>query len=382
MPGASPERLLLVRLSAMGDVLQTLPALLRLRAALPDAQIGWAVERRFAGLVEGHPAIDRLFVLERRKGAGLLPNARALRALRRELRAWAPDVAIDLQGNLRGALVARASGAPRRIALPAGEAREGAHRFATECVPPAGDPREHRADRALRLVAPLLHAGAPVPPPGTALLPPLAESARTVVRTALSAMEGLGAAGGVDAAGGLRATGSLGSAARPFVLFVAGTSDFGAFKRWPAERFGALATRLAHDANLPVLVSYGPGQEELAAEIAAASGGAARLAPVTSSLAELRALLEEAALVVGADSGPVVLAGMADRPTVALFGPKDPLVYSPRGAAVAAVWKGVYCSPCRLRRCDDPICMTELDEDEVWEGARRAIAAADASVSR
>ena len=336
------ERILIVRLSALGDVLQTLQALAALRAARPQAALGWAVERRFADVLAGHPDIDRLFVLERRPGGGVAANARAFLRLRRELRAWRPDVAVDAQGNLRGAAVARLSGAPRRIGLPRGEAREGAAHLAGETVPGAPHDREHRADRALRLVRPLLAGASDAP---EARLPAVPPAATAVVGAALA---------------------ELGLAGRPFALLVAGTSDFGAFKRWPAARFAALAERLLGERGLPVLIGWGPGQEDLAREIAAASRGAARPAPATSSLAELRALLEAAALVVGADSGPVVLAGVAGRPTVALFGPKDPAVYAPRGARTHVVWKGAYCSPCVLRRCGDPVCMTDLTPDDAW----------------
>ena len=336
----------------MGDVLQTLPALATLRAARPDAEIGWAVERRFAGLLEGHPEIDRLFVFERRKGAGLLANASALRHLRTALRAWAPDVAIDAQSNLRGAVVTRMSGAPRRIALPPSEAREGSERLSTEYVPASSDPREHRAARALRLVAPLSDGRVAATP----RLPPIADTARAAVRAALAAAPA--------------------TRAGPFALLVAGTSDFGAFKRWPPEHFGALAARLRDEHGIPVLVSWGPGQLPLAEAIANASEGAAIPAPATSSLAELRALLEAAALVIGADSGPVVLAGTAGRPTVALFGPKDPAVYAPPGTTTSVAWKGAYCSPCALRRCDDPICMTQMTADDAWPAVAAALARA------
>jgi ADP-heptose:LPS heptosyltransferase len=341
--GHSRERILLVRLSAMGDVLQALPALAALRAARPAAEIGWAVERRFADVLVGHAAIDRLFVWERRKGGGLLRNVAALARLRRELRAWSPGIAVDLQGNLRGALVTRLSGAPRRISLSSRETQEHADWAASETVPPSEDAREHRGRRAFRLVAPLLDS-APAPTPAS-VLAPVPEEARDRVRAALA---------------------ERGLAERPFALFIAGTSDFGAFKRWPPERFGRLAQRLVAERDLPVLVSWGPGQRHLAGAIEEASQGAAHPAPATSSLSELQALLESAALVVGADSGPVVMAGAAGRPTVALFGPKDPAVYAPPGPRTAVAWKGVFCSPCTLRRCDDPICMTQLTADEVW----------------
>ncbi len=333
------ERILLVRLSALGDVVQSLAALAALRAARPESEIGWLVEDRHGGVLRGHPQIDRIFTFERQKGA-----LGAAWRVRGEVRAWRPDVAIDLQGNLKSAILTRLTGAPRRIGLPRGEAREGAHRFATDTVPPGPD-REHRADRALRLVAPLgAVPGAPVVPPR------ISDEAIAAMSSALAA---------------------LGMTRGGYALLVPGTSDFGAFKRWSPTRFGELAARLRAERGLPSLVSFGPGQRGLAEAAVAASFGAARLAPETKGLDELLALLRDAALVVGADSGPVALASVLGTRTVALFGPKDPAVYAPRGPRTEVVWKQVYCSPCKLRRCGDPICMTTMETGEAWQGVER-----------
>jgi lipopolysaccharide heptosyltransferase I len=338
----TPERILLVRLSALGDVVQSLPALAALRAARPTAEIGWLVEDRNAAVLRGHPDVDRLFVFRRgRIRSGEQSALGVGAALRRELRAWSPDTAVDLQGNLKSAMLTRLSGARRRIGLPPGEAREKAHWFATELVAP-GAAREHRADRALRLVAPL---GAS--PDAQGRLPPVSEEDRTAVDAGLE---------------------SLGLRAAEYVVLVPGTSDFGAFKRWPVARFGDLARHLAGN-GLAVLVAYGPGQKELADGVVKAAAGAARLAPETATLPQLVELMARSRLVVGADSGPVLLASFAGTPTVALFGPKDPGIYAPRGARTRTVRKGVYCSPCSLRRCGDPICMTTLWTGEVADVA-------------
>ena len=346
---AGPERILLVRLSALGDVAQCLPALASLRASRPDAQIGWLVEDRNAGLLERHPHVDRLFVFGRRAAAaGAMAGLREVRRLRAELRAWRADVAVDLQGNLKSGFLTRLSGARRRIGLPHGEAREGAHLFVTETVP-AATGAEHRAERAMRLVRAV---GATTAAP--AALPEIAALARTNVGAALAA---------------------LGVERGRYVLLVPGTSDFGAFKRWPAARFGQLAARLRRERGLPVLVAWGPGQRELAEGVVQAAEGAARLAPATSGLHELLALLSGAAAVIGADSGPLALSSIAGVPSVVLFGPKDPAVYAPRGPATEVVWKRVYCSPCVLRQGGDPICMTTM---EVGEGGPAVQSALDA----
>jgi ADP-heptose:LPS heptosyltransferase len=161
-----------------------------------------------------------------------------------------------------------------------------------------------------------------------------------------------------------------------------GVSGFGTLKRWPAERYAVLARRLKEVRGIPVLLTAGPGEEALAEQVAAASGGAARSAPGTRNLAELGAILARAAVVVGADTGPIHLAALLGVPTVALFGPKDPAVYAPRGARVRVVWKQVWCSPCGLRRCGDPVCMTEMGVEEVLSCVEAALGEAPAIPAR
>ena len=349
------ERILLVRLSAIGDVLQCLPALADLRAARPGDEVHWLVEDRCASALRGHPMLDSVVVYERRaiqhdlRRPWLWPRA-LLRVLRflRALRAVRPTVSVDLQGNLKGAVLSRLSGAPRRIGLARGHGgREKAHWFATERValPP---PPVHRADRARALLAPL---GAK-PAAGAAAVAGVAEAGPGIEKW-------LGDAGLEPGA---------------FAVLHPGSSGFAAMKRWPAERFGELARTLRDRRGLPVLVTAGPGEEALAEEVAALSCGAARRGPETKSLADLGALLQRAAVVVGADTGPVHMAAVLGAPTVALFGPKDPGVYGPRGARTRVVWKRIWCSPCLLRRCGDPVCMTGMRLDEVLPAVEEALA--------
>jgi ADP-heptose:LPS heptosyltransferase len=349
------ERILLVRLSAVGDVLQCLHALADLRASRPDASLHWLVEDRCAAALEGHPHLDGVVAFGRRefrrevRRPWLWPRALArLLRLRRRLREVAPAVAVDLQGNLKGALLARLSGAPRRIGLARGHgAKEGSHRFATETVtlPP---PPVHRADRARALLAPLGLR------PGT----------------------GTASVAGVEGEGAWAEAWLLeqGLSAGGFAVLHPGVSGFGDLKRWPAERWAALARALRDGRGLPTVLTAGPGEEALAGEVASLSGGAARRGPPTATLARLGALLRRAAVVAGSDTGPVHLAAVLGVPTVALFGPKDPAVYAPRGPRARVVWKQVWCSPCRLRRCGDPACMTGMRLEEVLPAVEGALA--------
>ena len=148
-----------------------------------------------------------------------------------------------------------------------------------------------------------------------------------------------------------------------------GTSGFGAFKRWPPERFGALARALLDD-GLAVALTHGPGEAELAEAVSAETGGRAVPLP-TPDLVVLAEVLRRARVFAGGDTGPLHLAGLVGTPQVALFGPKDPTVYGPFPAAEdrvrVLVRDDVACRPCRLRRCDDPLCMRRIDPVDVHE---------------
>ena len=310
---AVPQRILLIRLSAIGDVINTLPALSALRAHLPEAHLGFVVEDRARDLLVGHPHVNEVFVFPRQRWRAYLRSGRprALGFLRREvggyvrqLRAARFDVTLDFQGNLKGAVHALASGAPRRIGFARGASRELAHCFANErVVPPLNRP--HRVEKFASLLGPL-----GVATPILAYTLPESSDARARALEFLS---------------------RSGLARERFVVVHPGTSDRGAHKRWPPERFAELAGRIVSELGAAVIVSHGPAEERLARDIVAAARGAALRAPSGGSLLELAETLRRAAAFVSADTGPMHLAAACGTPCVALFGPKDPAVYRPYG---------------------------------------------------
>jgi ADP-heptose:LPS heptosyltransferase len=309
------QRILLIRLSAVGDVINTLPALSLLRKALPQAHLAFLVEDRARELLIGHPLLDAVYVFPRRQWRDLLrsPDPRSWRSLRseassyaRELREAHFDVTLDFQGNLKGALHARLSGAPRRIGFARGHGREMSHWFATEHVEPPAD-RPHRVDKFVALLGPLGIDGAN--DEREFVLPPAPGACARI--TAFLAAARLGR--------------------RALVSMHPGTSARGRGKRWPAERFGALAAQIADEAD--TVVTWGPGEQDLADAVVAASGrpDAVRAGPAGLSLLELAELVRVAAVFVSADTGPMHLAAACGTRCVALFGPKDPAVYQPYG---------------------------------------------------
>jgi len=310
------ERVLIIRLGAMGDVVRTLPALRAIRHRLPRAQISWLVEEGSRPLLEGHPDLDQVITLPRRnldrellvpwklhRGLGRLVG------LGRRLRAEKFDAVFDLHGLLKSGLLCRASGAPVRYGFPRELSREGNHHFLTHPlpVPPGVKNRVERLSHMLRA------AGIePRPEAGAGIFPD--DEARQAVDDFLARQAPQTAPGG----------------SRGLVVIAAGSSELQAFKRWPTERFARLAADLASRQPLEVVLAWGPGEEPMARAVLEQSGPAPRvhLAP-SLKLMELAALLARCHLFIGGDSGPMHLAAAMGTAVVGIFGPTDPELNRP-----------------------------------------------------
>ncbi len=324
-PLPAGAHVLVVRLSALGDVLFALETVAALRAERPDVRIDFLVEDRFAGVLSGHPDLAAVRTLPRRGGVGRL---RALWALFRGPRY---DAVLDVHGLLKSALPARLVRTRRRIGFAPPLAKEGAHRLYTETVT-APRPTPHRAEQGLHVLRALG-------------LPGAARQAR------LAAAEPPQELDGGDG---------------PLVVLHPGTSAFAAFKRWPVERFAALAGRLQH-AGIRVAVSFGPGEQDMAAVIRASAPASIPLDGGALGLLRLAAAYRTADVVVAADTGPLHIAAAAGARVLALFGPKDTNLYGPRdhGAGHRILFHDVPCRPCRRRRCASPQCILGVDVDRV-----------------
>ncbi|HEX7900033.1 MAG TPA: glycosyltransferase family 9 protein [Planctomycetota bacterium] len=310
----SPKRILCIRLSAVGDVINTLPALEALRRGRPDAFIGFVVEDRAHDLITNHPCVDRVHLYRRKRWSRWLRQPihwpklyEEFSAFLWEIRREKYEVALNFQSNLKGALHALLSGAPTRVGFSKDHCKENSHLFANRLVTPSDDPI-NRVEKFLSMAS---AAGAA--PNGAAYKLPSTRDAGSRVDAWLAA-ENL-----VD-----------------YVAIHPGTSDFGALKRWPPERFGAVAAGL----GLPCVITWGPGEKPIAEAVAAASGGHARVAMETRSILELAELIRRARLYVGCDSGPLHLSSAVGTPSVALFGPKDPRTYGPYNPRHRVVMKG------------------------------------------
>ncbi|HWX90998.1 MAG TPA: glycosyltransferase family 9 protein [Terriglobales bacterium] len=350
---ATFQRILIVRLSSMGDVIHTLRAAATLRAACPHATIGWLIEERWAELLctlptprsgrrsPQRPLVDLIHTVNlKRWRSSLLSNQtwERIAAGLSDLRAVRYDVAIDLQGAIRSAILARWSGAP--VVYGAAQPRENlASMGYTRKVIPGGT---HVIEQYAGVAEALIGRAVPMP---SAVFPcdPLAEAA-------------------VDRR--LRQAGITG-----FAILNPG-AGWGA-KQWPAGRYGEVAKVLAQS-GLKSIINFGPGEEALARAAESASDHTAEA--MTFSVGELIALTRRARLFIGGDTGPMHLAAALGVPVVAIFGPTDPARNGPFATRKIVLRHPKSPNTLTHRAQPDPGIL-EITADEVVAAARQLLGA-------
>jgi heptosyltransferase-1 len=336
-------RILIVKLGSIGDIIHTLPSLAAIRRALPQANISWVVERSSAEILRDNPLLDRLIEVDTKALRRGLMSGETLRAPRqqlRRLRASAFDLALDFQGLLKSASIARLSGARRVYGFSRDGLREPPSRLllsSTVSVPK----QTHVIRKGLGLVAGAL--GITVPTAARDFEFPIATNGA-------NQLEADEAAAGTDG---------------NYVILNPGGGW--PTKLWSAEKFGSLADELWSHYCLSSLVAHGPGEVELAERVLQASrSGKARA--VSLSLKGFYALVKEAQVYVGGDTGPTHLAVAAGAPVVGLFGPTEWWRNgSPRDEDICVERNDIGCrTDCHRRSCSQWICM-DIDVERVFQ---------------
>lgn len=322
-------KFLVIKPSSLGDVVHSLPFLYSIKRCFPGSVVQWVIADSFAGLLEGHPLIEKLWVINKddwKKPIRILKSLKEFRALSAGLKAEGFDMVFDLQGLLRSALIAKATGCLRRVGFA--EAREGGRLFYTHRV--RGGRGVHAVERYLRMAE---HVGcvaeAEFPLPKLKGYNPLFKDYAAMV---------------------------------PGARWPS--------KRWSAERFGELARRLPGES----VILGGRNDVGLAEEVLKAAGGRAVSLAGKSSLKELVEIIRYASLVVTNDSGPMHIAAALGVPVVAIFGPTDPALTGPYGKGVKVIVREqAECSPCRKRQCKDARCMGAITVDKVLSRIEKAL---------
>jgi lipopolysaccharide heptosyltransferase I len=341
------KNILIVRLSAAGDVLHAMPAAAAIKKAFPDCRMSWAVEPLSAPLVRAFHAVDEVIALDRKalnreakNPLKSLAAAKRIALFMRDLKKRRFDLAVDFQGNLRSATITFLSGAKVRLGFSPGAVREFLPFAYTRAVP--AERGIHKIEKDFLLAEAVGAAGKPEPP---GILFPLGEPE---LESFISSVFQSG----------------------PVAVLHPGVSRFGAFKAWPIEKYAALGDKLADGLGLKVVFTYGPGEEEGAAAAKEKMKHAAFLSVPTRTIADLGRILTKASLFIGADTGPLHLANAIGIPTVGIYGPKNPSVYGPYFEPKAVVCSAAPCAPCEKRKCDEAICMDGIGVEDVFAAAK------------
>jgi heptosyltransferase I len=350
------DKLLILRLSAVGDVLRTLPAVKALKEHFPSSHITWVVEDQAKTLLESQPEIDRVILFPRKRWESGIKSPKGIWRTIGEVVRFILDLrkekygaVFDFHGILKSGLLSYLSGSPKRIGFGRHFTKEGNFLFSNIRVR-LPQKRISRYQRNLALLRGIgleleaiehrLHI-----PPGD----------REYVDSFFSAVPGQ-----------LR---------RPLIAIHPGTSSKTPYKRWAADRYAELADRLIRDLNATVILTWGPEEREWAEEIRGTMKEPSMLSPRTETLTQLGEVFRRCDLYIGGDTGPMHIASLVGTAVVVIYGPTDPVVNEPLGR-YGKVRKAVGCNPCRKRSCQELRCLKAVTPEAVLKAAKEVLSAA------
>ena len=336
---------MIVKLSAIGDVIHTLPSLSALRKLYPLSHITWVVEEAAADIVNGHPDVDETLVFRRKRWICFLGRGRQLRTCLREMRAFLKslrsrdyDLVIDFHGLFKSALVVFLSRGKRRLGYDSMQELSGF--FLNEKV--HEDMKKHAVERYLDLVN---HLGAPESEPEFFIATGREDEKRTDLL-----LESFGLADD-----------------EPFIAV--NPVAFWETKLWADEKFARLCDRLRRELKYKVVFTGGSSDGSIAHIQSFMLQPSINLGGRTS-LKDLACIFRRAALLVTTDSGPMHLAAAVKTPVVALFGPTSPARTGPYGAGHTVIRTDISCSPCYRKKCNSKECMEKISDETVFQAVK------------
>lgn len=344
-----PDSILIVKLSAIGDVVHSLPLLEVLKDNFPHTRIDWLVEEDASQILEGHPAIDNMIVSRRKswqKGVLKLAECGAvvkevIRFLR-EVRAEKYDLVIDLQGLLKSGLLTGLSRGRRKIGMAG--AREGGWLFLNERPVPV-DYEQHAIDRYLNLAE---YLECNVSSRNGHI--PIFESDKRVINQQLN---------------------TDGPLKKPLVAINPMAKWH--TKLWEPERFAALADRVRDNLSCEIIFTGSRHDWAIIEEISNMMKKRPLNLAGRTSLKELAYLYKKCKAFVTTDTGPMHIAAAMGCRVVALFGPTAPWRTGPYGQGHKVIRTGIECSPCFKKRCDSMACMKEITVESVFGAVEEII---------
>lgn len=375
-------KILIIKLSAIGDVVQTLPALEAIKGIYPTSEITWVVEEAAAGILDGHQLVHRVLISRRKSWIRMLKTPftfftgiKRILAFLHELRSTRYDIAIDFQGLLKSGILIGLARAHRKIGFD--RTREFSYLFLNEKLP-AYDKEKHALERYLDVAR---YLGA-VNPSSACVLP--MEREVSVVKKRLRKMfqnsedpstnplpggervhQVSSPLGGEEQGQGDCGARSAGEgSALPFLVVINPIARWKT-KLWPEQKFAELADRLIQEQKAVVIFTGSSDDRMVVKRIAAMMRQKAENWAGETTLKELAALASLSNLFITTDTGPMHMAAAAGAKVLALFGPTAPWRTGPHGESHIVVRNGLQCSPCFQRECKDIQCMEAITVDEV-----------------
>lgn len=348
------KRFLILRLSAVGDVIRTLPAVKLIKVYYPESSITWIAEEASKSLIDTQPEIDEVILFPRRRWKeGIKSLKYFVRTLIEvykfilDIRKKKFDIVLDFHGILKSGIISFISGAPRRIGFNKPSSKELNYLFSNIKVR-LKDERISRIKKnfallnALGLRVDSFNTNLYIPPEDQKYIESFFKSLRLELK-------------------------------RPIIVIHPGTSQKTMYKRWDKNNYSQLSDRLIRELKATVIFTWGEDELELIEEIRTNMRETSVLGPRTESLTMLAEVFRRSDLYIGGDTGPMHIASLVGTPVVVIYGPTDPIVNEPIGYH-KKVLKEVGCNPCRKRSCKELICLKNIEVEDVFQAAKEILA--------
>ncbi len=346
-------KILVLRLSAVGDVIRTLPAVKALKDRSPSSSITWIVEEPSQALLESQPEVDEVILFPRKRWTrgiksltGIWRTVGEVRGFVKDLRKRGFDVALDFHGILKSGLLSYLSGSPQRVGYDRRSTKEGNFLFSNIKVVLPGC-KISRFERNLALIR-----GMGVEAKESEYRLHIPSQDREYVE---SFFRGISA-----------------SLHRPLIAIHPGTSQKAVFKRWMPDQYARLSDQLIQDLHATVLFTWGDEELDWVEGIRNQMKEPSLLAPKTESLTQLGEVYRNCDLYIGGDTGPMHVASLIGIPAVVIYGPSDPVENEPIGRHIK-VRKEVGCNPCHEYSCKKLVCIKAISADQVFVATKEIL---------
>jgi len=347
------QKILILRLSAVGDVIRTLPAVKALKQYYPYSSITWVVEEPSQALLESQPEVDEVILFPRKRWVDGIKSARRIwRTIAElwkfvlDLRRRGFDVALDFHGILKSGLLSFFSGSPKRIGFDRRSSKECNFLFSNVKVKLP----EERVSRFQKNFALLRGLELEVKSFFPKLHIPVEdkEYVASMFHPYFTSLQ------------------------RPFIAIHPGTSQKTFYKRWSPLQYAQLADRLIRELRATVIFTWGADELTWVEGIQKEMKESSVLSPQTKSLTQLGEVYRHCDLYIGGDTGPMHIASFMGIPVIVIYGPTDPIVNEPFGKH-RKVRKEVGCNPCRKRSCKELTCLKRITVDDVFKATEEIL---------